>query len=60
MNSQFQKVRILLTIQTIHTNQEMSIRYTVKTYDVPQTTLRNRIKNCIPKVETRNTQHNLI
>ena len=37
----------------------MSIRRTVKTYDVPQISLRNRMKDCILKTEERNTQHNL-
>ena len=59
MNSQSQEVRILLTIQTIHTNQEISIRRVVKTYDVSRTTLRNRIESCTSKTEERNTQHNL-
>ena len=59
MNSQFQEARIRLTIQTIRTNQEMSIRRVVKTYDVSQTTLRDRIKDYIPKTEERKTQHNL-
>ena len=60
MNSQSQEARIFLVIQTIYTNQEMSIRRTVKTYDVPRTTLRNRIEDCTSKTEERNTQHNLI
>ena len=37
----------------------MSIRRVVKTYDVPQTTLCNRIKDYISKVEERKVQHNL-
>ena len=37
----------------------MSIQYVVKTYDVSQTILRDRMKGCIPKTENRNTQHNL-
>ena len=60
MNSQFQEVRIRLTIQTIRTNQEMSIRCVIKTYDVSQITLRDRIKDCIPKAEERKAQYNLI
>ena len=59
MNSQSQEVRILLIIQVIRTNQQMSIRRVVKTYDVPQTSLRNRMKNCTSKTEERNVQHNL-
>ena len=59
MNSQSQEARILLVIQVIRTNQEMSIRYTVKTYDVSQTTLRDRIKSYVFKVEERNVWHNL-
>ena len=59
MNSQSQEARILLAIQVIRTNQEMSIRCTVKTYDVPQTTLRDRMKGCVPKAEERNVRHNL-
>ena len=37
----------------------MSIRYIIKTYDVSQITLRNRIKNYIFKIKERNTRHNL-
>ena len=37
----------------------MSIRYTIKTYDVSQIILRNRIKDCILKVKERNVRHNL-
>ena len=59
INSQFQEVRILFVIQIIRTNQKMSIRCTIKTYDVPQTTLRDRMKSCISKTEERNTRHNL-
>ena len=60
MNFQSQEARIFLVIQIIRTNQEMSIRCIVKTYDVSQTTLRDRIKDCTSKTETYNTQHNLI
>ena len=59
MNSQSQEARILLVIQTIRTNQEMSIRRVVKTYDVSQTTLRDRMKRRISKIENCNVQHNL-
>ena len=37
----------------------MSIRYTVKTYDVSQTTLCDRIKSYVSKTEERNVRHNL-
>ena len=37
----------------------MSIRYTIKTYDVSQIILRDRIKDCILKIEERNVRHNL-
>jgi hypothetical protein len=60
MNSQSQEVKILLAIQTIRTNQKMSIRRAAKTYDVSQIILRDRMKNCILKIEERNAQHNLI
>ena len=60
MNSQSQEARIFLVIQVIYTNQEMSIRCAVKTYDVSQTTLRDRIKDCVFKIEERNIRHNLI
>ena len=59
MNSQSKEARILLTIQVIRTNPEMSIRRVVKTYDVSRITLRNRMKGRIPKAEKCNTQHNL-
>ena len=38
----------------------MSIRRIVKTYDVFQITLCDRIKNCFLKIEERNVQYNLI
>ena len=38
----------------------MSIRRVVKTYDVSQITLRDRMKKRIPKTENRNVQYNLI
>ena len=60
MNSQFKEARILLVIQTIRTNPEMLIRRVAKTYDVSRITLRDRMKDRIPKTEKRNTQHNLI
>ena len=37
----------------------MSIQYIIKTYDVPQTILRDRIKDCVSKTEERNARHNL-
>ena len=37
----------------------MLIRRTIKTYDVPHTIFRDRMKDCISKVEERNVQHNL-
>ena len=37
----------------------MSIRRVTKTYDVSQTTFRDRIKDCTSKVEERKAQHNL-
>ena len=59
MNSQSQEAKIRLIIQVIRTNQEMSIRRAVKTYDVLQTTLRDRMKGCTPKAEERKAQYNL-
>ena len=59
MNSQSQEARILLIIQVIRTNQEMSIRCAVKTYDVSQTILRDRMKDYVLKIEERNVRHNL-
>ena len=38
----------------------MSIQCIVKTYDVPQITLRDQIKNYVFKIEERNIRHNLI
>ena len=37
----------------------MSIGRVIKTYDVPQTTLRDRMKDYISKIEERKIQHNL-
>ncbi|ERF70741.1 hypothetical protein EPUS_05093 [Endocarpon pusillum Z07020] len=37
----------------------MSIRCATKTYNVPRTTLRDRMKGCTPNAEVRKAQHNL-
>ena len=38
----------------------MSIRCIVKTYDVSQIILRDRMKTCVFKIEERNVRYNLI
>ncbi len=59
MPVQTQEARIILVIETICTYKKMSIRYVMQTYDVLQSTFRDRIKGCIPKTEERNARYNL-
>ena len=51
--------RVILAIEAIRTSQEMSIRRAAKTYDVPRTSLVNRMKGMTPLADRRNAQHNL-
>jgi len=56
---QTQEARIILVIEAIHIYKKMSIRRIVQTYDVPQFTLCDRMKGCIPKTEEHNVRYNL-
>ena len=59
MSSISKEARILLAIEAINSDQKMKLSCAAKTYDVPRSTLRDRIAGCLPKAEQRNTQHNL-
>jgi hypothetical protein len=49
--------RIILAIETIRTRKNISIRGAAKAYDVPQSSLRNRMKGITPLAERRHGRH---
>jgi hypothetical protein len=59
MPVQTQEARIILAIEAIRTAKRMSIRRAAKTYDVPKSTLRHRMKGRVAKAEIRNGRHQL-
>ena len=59
MSIQTQEARIILAIEAIYTTKEMSIRQAAKIYNVPETSLRYRIKGRVAKAELRNGRHQL-
>ena len=59
MSVQTQETRIILAIEAIRTSRKMSRRHAAKIYNVPETSLRNRMNRITPKAEKRNAQHNL-
>ena len=59
MSVQTQETRIILAIEAIRTSRKMSRRHAAKIYNVPETSLRNRMNGITPKAEKRNAQHNL-
>ena len=59
MPVQTQEARIILAIEAIRTAKRMSIRRAAKTYDVPESTLRHRMKGRVAKAEIRNGRHQL-
>ncbi len=59
MPVQTQEARIILAIEAIRTTKRMSIRQAAKTYDVPESSLRHRMKGRVAKAEIRNGRHQL-
>ena len=59
MPSNSKEASILLAIQAIHSNPKLNITRASKMYNVPRSTLRDRIAGCLPKTEVRNARHNL-
>src|SRR6266566_826209 len=56
---QTQEGRIALAIKALCTTSRLSVRGAAKVYNIPESTLRDRMKGRIPKAEKHNTQHNL-
>ena len=59
MPSNSKEASILLAIQAIHSNPKLNITRASKMYNVPRSTLRDRIAGRLPKTEVRNARHNL-
>jgi hypothetical protein len=57
MSLQTQEARIILAIEAIRTTKKMSRRCAAKIYNVPETSLRDRINGITPKAEKRNAQY---
>ena len=51
--------RIVLAIEAIHTTKKMSIQGAAKAYNVPESSIRDRIKGIPPLTERRNSRHQL-
>ena len=51
--------KIILAIEAIRTCKGMSIRQAAKIYEVPESSIRLRMKGVAPKPETRNVRFNL-
>ncbi len=54
MQIQTKETRIVLAIEAIYTIKKLSVRHTAQMYEVSESTIRNRIKGCLPKAEKRN------
>jgi hypothetical protein len=59
MPIQDQEVRIIMVIEAIRSTKKMSCRRAAKLYDVPPSTLRDRINGAPPRSEYRHKSHNL-
>ena len=59
MPANTQESRIILAIEAVRSTKRMSLRAAAKTYGVPESSLRYRIKGRVEKHEKRNAAHNL-
>jgi Psq-like protein len=59
MSSQTQESQIFLALNAIRTNKKISIWRVAKMYNVPYTSLYNRLKGRVSKAEKRNPRHKL-
>jgi hypothetical protein len=59
MPANTQESRIILAIETIRSTKRISLRTVAKTYGIPKSSLRYRIKERVAKHEKRNAVHNL-
>src|SRR6266699_3023635 len=57
MQIQTKKARIVLAIEAIRTTKKLSVRRVAQMYEVSKSTIRNRMKSCLPKVKKRNIQY---
>ncbi len=60
MSALSKETRIIFAIETIHTTKKMSIRRTAKTYDLLESSLRDRIKDMTSLTERYNGRCRLI
>jgi hypothetical protein len=56
---QTQEARIILAMEATRTTKKMNITRAAKTYNVPRSTLRDRLRGHVPLAERRNAQHKL-
>ena len=59
MPIQDQEARIIIAIEAIQSTKKISHRRAAKLYDVPPSTLRDRINGAPPRSEYRHKSHNL-
>ena len=59
MSSQSQEARIILAIEAIRTSKKLPAVRAAKLYNVPRTTLIDRMKGRVAKSEKRNGQYQL-
>lgn len=57
MSVQTQEARIILAIEAIHTTKKLSRRKAAQIYNVPETSLRDRMNGITVKREDRNPRH---
>ncbi|APA15698.1 hypothetical protein sscle_15g104680 [Sclerotinia sclerotiorum 1980 UF-70] len=59
METHSKEVRIILAIEAIKLNPQFSIRKVANLYNIPRSTLRDRIKGCTNMADYRPKGHNL-
>jgi hypothetical protein len=59
MPANTQESRIILAIEAVRSTKRMSFRAAAKTYGIPESSLRYRIKRRVAKHEKRNAVYNL-
>jgi hypothetical protein len=59
MPANTQESRIILAIKAVRSTKRMSLRTAAKTYNVPESSLRYRIKGRVAKHKKHNAAHNL-
>ena len=59
MSGQTQEARIILAMEATRTTKKMNITRAAKTYNVPPSTLRDRLRGHVLLAERHNAQHKL-